>query len=184
MADAACMLRSAQVIHKQNSCLAVVSATSGTTNQLISLGKTAEKSTWAEAEEMILNIRNRHHQIGDELKISVSSREKLSQLLTEMESLARGIHLLRDCSTKAMDTMMSLGERLSSVLFTEALGQVFLQHKSSSVAELFDARDVLRTDDQFSKARPLTNEIIKLCEKKMSRAKTGNTVLSPRALSE
>lgn len=163
MGDADCMLRSAEVSVNQDACLVVVSATSGTTNDLIALTKTAEKQTWEEAEVLVQKISKRHHQIGDALSISADSRKKIDILLEEMESLSRGINLLRDCSTKAMDTMMSLGERLSSVLFTEALAQVLKKHNSSLRAEFLDVRDVLRTDDQYGKARPQTDEIIRLC---------------------
>ncbi len=176
MGDAACMLRSAEVTLKQNSCLAVVSATSGTTNDLISLGQTAQKSTWTEADTIIAKVRTRHHNIAKVLGISGNSRNQLDQLLSEMESLARGIYLLRDCSVKAMDTMMSLGERMSSVLFAEAMNQVLQKNKSLLKAEFFDVREVLRTDDQFSKARPQTEEIISLCEKKLGRVRTDNVV--------
>lgn len=163
MGDADCMLRSAEVSVNQNACIVVVSATSGTTNDLIALAKTAEKQTWEEANVLVQKITKRHHQIGDDLKISAESRKKIETLLQEMESLSRGINLLRDCSLKAMDTMMSLGERLSSVLFTEALATVLKKHNSSLQSELLDVRDVLRTDDQYSKARPQTEDIIRLC---------------------
>lgn len=163
MGDANCMIRSAEVAAAQDACLVVVSATSGTTNDLIALARTAEKQTWAEAEVLVEKIVKRHHQIGDDLKIHATSRAKIDQLLEEMESVSRGINLLRDCSIKAMDTMMSLGERLSSVLFTEAMNQVLKKQNPKLQAQLLDARDVLRTDDQFGKARPQTEEIIKLC---------------------
>ncbi len=176
MGDASCMLRSAEVVLKQNSCLAVVSATSGTTNELIALGQTAQKSTWAEADSIIQKIRKRHHQIADELGISAEFRDKLDQLLSEMESLARGVYLLRDCSVKAMDTMMSLGERMSSVLFTEALRQVIKRSKKTFSADFFDVREVLRTDEQFGKARPETAEVARLCQQKLSRIKNEDLV--------
>ena len=169
MGDANCMIRSAEVAATQDACLVVVSATSGTTNDLIALARTAEKQSWAEAEALVQKIVKRHHQIGDDLKIPASSLAKIDQLLEEMESLSRGINLLKDCSVKAMDTMMSLGERLSSVLFTEAMNQVLKKQNPKLKAELLDVRAVLRTDDQFSKARPQTEDIMRLCAEKTSR---------------
>lgn len=53
---------------------------------------------------------------------------------------------------------------MSTVLFTEAMGKVLEKHNSRKTAELFDVRQVLRTDDSFGKAKPLTLEIKKLCE--------------------
>lgn len=168
MGDASCMLRSAEVSFNQNSSIVVVSATSGTTNDLIELGKTSQAKPWVEAEAILTKIRQKHLKIADELKISADSTAKMKTLFEEMESLARGVHLLKDCSVKALDTLMSLGERMSSVLFTEAMKQVLQKKGSPITALLFDVRDVLRTDETFSKARPLTAEIARLCEEKLS----------------
>lgn len=168
MGDAICMLRSAEVVQKKNSSLVVVSATSGTTNDLIALGKLAQAKSWIETEVVLSKIRGRHIKIAEDLKLSPALRESLNVLFNEMESIAKGVHLLRDCSIKAMDTLMSLGERMSSVLFVEALSQVFKNHRLEKVACLFDVREVLRTDEAFGKARPLTEEIIKLCHQKIT----------------
>jgi aspartate kinase len=167
MGDASCMLRSAEVSFKQNSSIVVVSATSGTTNDLIELGKTSQAKSWRDAEAILTKILHKHLKIAEELKTSADSNAKLQALFEEMESLARGVHLLKDCSVKALDTLMSLGERMSSVLFTEAMTQVLQKKGSSLKAVLFDVREVLRTDDTFSKARPLTAEIVSLCQQKL-----------------
>lgn len=164
MGDAECMLRSAEVSYRQGSSVVAVSATSGTTNDLIALGKTAESQSWSEAEKIIEKIRGTHTKIAENLRVSAASLQQLESLLEEMSSIAKGVHLLRDCSVKAMDTLMSLGERMSSVLFCEAMAQVLKKHNSNKIAELFDVRKVLRTDDSFGKAKPLTAEIASLCK--------------------
>lgn len=164
MGDAECMLRSAEVSYRQGSSLVAVSATSGTTNDLIALGKTAESQTWPEAEKIITKILDKHKKIASDLTISTHAQTRLETLFEEMSSIAKGVHLLKDCSVKAMDTLMSLGERMSSVLFTEAMAQVLKKHSSKKTAELFDVRTVLRTDDSFGKAKPLTLEIATLCK--------------------
>lgn len=165
MGDAECMLRSAEVSHRQGSSLIAVSATSGTTNELIALGKTAESKTWEETEKILSKIREKHVKIAQDLKLSAEASKKIETLFEEMNSLAKGIHYLRDCSVKAMDTLMSLGERMSSVLFAEAMSQVLKKHGSNKVAELFDVRQVLRTNDDFGKAKPNTAEVAALCQK-------------------
>lgn len=177
MGDAACMLRSAEVSYKQGSSMVVVSATSGTTNDLIELGKTSQTKLWSEAETLLTKIRQKHLKIADDLKADGAAKTRLQTLFEEMESLARGIHLLRDCSVKAMDTLMSLGERMSSVLFAEAMKQVLSKHGSPLKAELFDVRDVLRTDETFGKARPLTAEIAELCKRYLGHIKDHKTVV-------
>lgn len=177
MGDAQCMIRSSEVALKQDSSVVVVSATSGTTNDLIALGKTAESKTFAEAEVIVVKIRTKHEKIAADLQISATAKKNLDSLFEEMESLAKGIHLLRDCSVKAMDTLMSLGERMSSVLCAEAMAKVLASAKSNKTAQFFDVREVLRTDDSFGKARPLTEEIARLCNEKLAYLKEGKNVI-------
>lgn len=177
MGDADCMLRSAEVSFRQGSGLVVVSATSGTTNDLIALGKTAESQAWSESEKILSKIQDKHNKIAQDLKLPADAKAKLETLFEEMSSLAKGMHLLKDCSVKAMDTLMSLGERMSSVLFTEAMSQVLKKHGSAKSAELLDVRTVLRTDDQFGKAKPLTNDVANLCQKNLSFLREGKKVM-------
>lgn len=176
MGDAACMLRSAEVTLKRQARFVVVSATSGTTNDLIELARTSEKSSWESSTLIIKKIHDKHHKIAQELFLSENRLHELSLMLSELESMARGIHLLRDCSLKAMDNMLSYGERLSSLLFTQAMENVLKIHNLKMEAQLLDAREVLITDNQFSKARPLTNEIIDRCEKKLGAIRHGNKI--------
>ncbi len=168
MGDADCMKRSAEVALKQNAKLIVVSATSGTTNDLIELSKTAEKSTWENAVLILTKIKVKHLKIARDLEMSPEKIDPLNQLFEELESMSRGVHLLKDCSLKALDSIQSIGERLSSLLFTEAMNVVLRAAKKESNARWLDARDVLITDNQFGKARPLTNEIKNLCLEHLS----------------
>jgi len=176
MADSQCMLRSSDVVVQQKSQVVVVSATSGTTNDLILLAETAQKASWEACESLIQKLSQRHLKIAEELKLRDSLLVELKSLISQIESLAKGIHLLKDCSLKAMDTMMSFGERMSSVLFVEALAHQFKKHHISKTVEWFDVRTVLKTDDQFSKAKPLTEKIIELCQVHLPDHKLEKTV--------
>lgn len=176
MGDAGCMLRSAEVSLKQSSKMVVVSATSGTTNDLIELARTAEKSSWDKASVIITKIKNKHEKIARDLELPESEFKIMNEMLGELESMSRGIHLLKDCSLKAMDSMQSFGERLSSILFTHAMNLVLKKANSDHRAKWLDVRDVLVTDNQFGKARPQTNEIIKACDKKLGAIRHENTV--------
>jgi aspartate kinase len=176
MGDASCMLRSADVSLQRKSNIVVVSATSGTTNDLIKLGEEAEQGKLAETESLVKKIQEKHHAIAKELNADETSIQELNKLLTEMDSIARGIYLLRDCSLKAKDVLMSLGERMSSVLFTVALRKVYNDNKQTQQVKLLDVRTVLKTDDSFGKARPLTETIIKLCKEKLADCIAGKSV--------
>ncbi|MDO9182792.1 MAG: lysine-sensitive aspartokinase 3 [Bacteriovorax sp.] len=177
MGDAECMKRSAEVAYGQNSKLVVVSATSGTTNDLIELATTAEKNSWENAHLILSKIKVKHLKIARDLEMTPEKIDNLNQLFEELESMSRGVHLLKDCSLKALDSIQSIGERLSSLLFTEAMNIVLRREKSDRFAKWFDAREVLLTDNQFSKARPLTAEIKALCQEHLAIIKHTDVVM-------
>lgn len=167
MGDAACMLRSAEVSVKQNAGLVVVSATSGTTNLLIDLGKKAEAGDLTTVETLLKSVRERHLKIANELNASQTVQGDLEKLLQEMESLARGMYLLRDCSLKALDTLQSLGERMSSVLFAGAMRAVIKKAGGKRSVTWIDAREYIKTDDQFGRAKPQMEQIEEACAKSL-----------------
>jgi aspartate kinase len=168
MGDAECMKRSAQVAFNQNAKIVVVSATSGTTNDLIELSKTAEKSSWENAQLILTKIKVKHLKLARELDLTPEKIVLLDNLFEELESMCRGIHLLKDCSLKALDSIQSIGERLSSILFNEAMNIILKKNSANYISELFDCRKIVKTDEQFSKARPITKEIMLQCEKELS----------------
>jgi len=177
MGDAECMKRSALVAFQQGASVVVVSATSGTTNDLIELAKTAEKSSWENASLILTKIKVKHLKIARELEMNPEKIEPINQLCEELESMSRGVHLLKDCSLKALDSIQSIGERLSSILFTEAMNIVLRSQNKDSIAKWFDVRDVLITDNQFSKARPLTDVIKTKCQEQLSAIRHSDLII-------
>lgn len=164
MGDSACMQRSAGVVYNQKSNIVVVSATTGTTNDLIHLAQTAEKLSWEEAGLVLTKIKVRHLKMARELDMPADRIDSIHLLLEELESMSRGIHLLRDCSLKALDSIQSIGERLSSLLFTESMNLVLQKEKSPRIAVNIDVRKILITDNNFGKGRPLLDQIKNGCE--------------------
>ena len=162
MGDAQCMLRSAAVSLQQNSTLVVVSATSGTTNKLIELGQLARSSQNEKAQKLFLDIAEKHRQIGKDLEISSERKAQLESLFEELASINKGIYFLKDNSPRALDALVSMGERMSSVLFSQALENTLKAHNQKTKVVWYDVRDVMKTDDQFGKARPLSDEINRL----------------------
>jgi len=175
MNDAKTMALCAQVAHQKQSSVVVVSATSGTTNQLLELGLACVQGDNEKIKSLISTIESRHKKIASDLGLSSSRLAILDQLLQELQSLAQGIQLLKDNSARNSDALVSLGERLSSVLFTEALTQKYLNEKSPLIVELLDARKLIKTDHHFGRARPKLSEIEKLCEANL-KPRLGSTV--------
>lgn len=176
MGDAECMLRSAEVSLNHSSYLVVVSATSGTTNQLIALGEIAQKGEWTACEELIQKIQAKHRTISAALGGFGDGPDQLGPLFEELGALARGIYLLKDCSPRALDGLVSLGERMSSVLFVNAMKKVLAKHGLSKNVYWLDARDVLVTDAEFGKARPLSTQIASRAEEFFAERTPANSI--------
>ncbi len=154
MMDIRCMVQSAQIVIDHNSIVAVVSATSGTTNKLIELSKVAQKEkNWVIVQKIVDDIRIRHQEMIDQRQF-INIQQDFDQLIEEMISIAKGIFFLKDCSVKALDILMSFGERISSLIFSEVLKSRFSVLKSSKKVVLLDIRQYLVTDHFFGQARP------------------------------
>ena len=163
MGNAECMLRSAEISVQQKSFLICVSATSGTTNQLIALGQTAEKGDSNQVQMLAAELIAKHQTIAKDLGLP-QDHTPLVQLFEEMLSIAKGMQLLKDCSPRALDILLSLGERTSSVLFAQAMKTQLAKAGVKKEVVLFDARDVIATDDQFGSARPQIARIAELAQ--------------------
>lgn len=149
MKDTQAMLRSAAIAKEQKSNIILVSATSGTTDKLIGITKASESGQGQEAEKLLFEVEEKHLAILKELTNDKNVAEQLNELFDELRTLSKGILLLKDCSLKAYDNVLSIGERMSSLLFTEAM-----KNTVDSEVQLFDIRKVLKTDSNFTKATP------------------------------
>jgi aspartate kinase len=152
MGSAAAMRQAAALVAREKSSLVVVSATSGTTNQLLSMYRAALSKDASALSDLAGALRRRHEEIGAEFKLLPGS---LDSFYFEAESRAAAI---TEDSDEALDGLLSLGERLSSVLFTAALREAGL------TASTLDATAVLRTDSRFGRAEPSLAETKSLCE--------------------
>ena len=130
MADQVAMARSAKIAIERKSTIVVVSATYGTTDQLLSLVKNAESGHWNECEKVLFKLREKHFDICQNVTQNQIISEQLRLLFNELETLIRGVFLLQECSLKAKDQILSFGERISSLLFTEVLRETAQDRKS------------------------------------------------------
>lgn len=167
MNDAKTMGLCAEVAYQKQSAVVVVSATSGTTNQLLELGHASANGDINKIESLLKNIESRHRQIASDLNLSSTRQHQLDQLIQELKSLSQGILLLKDNSNRNSDALVSLGERLSSVLFTETLAKTYKKHNSPMTVNILDAREFIKTDHRFGRARPLISEIESNCQKNL-----------------
>ena len=159
MKDLTAMKRSAEVVKTHQTQIIVVSATYGTTNQLLDLINISLKSDWRPMFESISEIRKRHLDLCYELNGPQEPSSSLYSLIDELVTLCTGIFYLKECSPKAKDRLQSIGEGLSSRIFAQALKNNLPDKEIS----FLDARDYISTNKNFTKAIPLTEVIRQNC---------------------
>jgi aspartokinase/homoserine dehydrogenase 1 len=138
----------------------IVSAFQGVTDELIT---TANRALHQDATygSTIDALEERHLKVVNDLVPFPSqsdAADAVKGLVTELRSLLSGVALLKELSSRTLDTIMSFGERLSALVIANAFARIGID------AEFLDARHVVRTDDSFGRAVPLfeeTNALIK-----------------------
>ena len=98
--------------------IVVVSALGGLTDKLIATAGLAKDCDRSYVDEMDA-IASRHFDIlsavvGEELRPGVTDR--ISELLSELKRRYDGVFLLRELSARTLDSIVSFGERMSSVI--------------------------------------------------------------------
>lgn len=150
MGDFASMQRSAAISIERGSAVVVVSATSGTTDKLIEIAKSASTGKTSECEKAIFAVKERHLGLLKHIGSSVQTQTQLESYFTELDLLVQNLSLLNELTPRAYDHMLSLGERMSSLLFRDVLQGLWPEKK----VILLDARTVIKTDSNFGKATP------------------------------
>ena len=124
--------------------IVVVSALGGITDQLIrtAMMATSGDITYeAEFNSMVI----RHEEMIQQVIPSGSKKrtlgKKIHALLDELKDIYQGLYLLKDISSNMEDTVVSYGERLSSLI----VGAVIED------AEVFDARSFMKTERKHHK---------------------------------
>ncbi|MBL4694072.1 aspartate kinase [Candidatus Gracilibacteria bacterium] len=105
----------AAVVKERGIETVVVSATSGTTDQLIKMGEIAlAAGDWAQGIDALVQ---KHDEIIEELGLDLS----LEEYYEDLRKLLAGIEMIGELSASARDRLMSFGERMSSEILAELL---------------------------------------------------------------
>jgi aspartate kinase len=129
----------------------VVSALAGVTNQLISIAEQAGSGQLIGALSAVETLRERHLLECDALLHGADCdeiRSDLSALIDHLASLAEALSVLGYLTPRSQDVIVATGEQLSAQLVVAA----FRAHDIP--AEHVDARQVMITDEQFTRAVP------------------------------
>jgi len=131
----------------------VVSAANGATDALIKGASTAASGDGETYLSVHSQLRERHHQVIHELLSSSNECASLlaavDEHLEEFAAFCRSIHVLGEVTPRAMDTIVSVGERMNARILAALLRQ------RGARSEAVDATQLIITDSTFQKAAPL-----------------------------
>ena len=136
--------------------IVVVSAMAKVTDTLLAMGKAAGTGRRDEALDLSRQLRERHYTTAGELLgtgLFTSFHEDLENEFNTLDELLRGIAAVGELTPRTSDYVVSYGERLSSKICTEAF------RARGLAAALVDAREVMITDRQHTRAVPQVDEI-------------------------
>jgi aspartate kinase len=123
----------------------VVSAHAGVTNILVELARLAPTGAGDPAQ-----VAARHRRLCRDLGLA---EDLVDPLLAELDDLVRGMRLVGEASPRAVDLLLSFGERCSARILAAFLS------REGVPARALDAFALgLRTDSRFGRARPLADD--------------------------
>ncbi len=144
VADYEAMNRSADIVLSRSEVKVVVlSASAGVTNLLVSLSEGQPEET----RQALLNDLGRiQYAIVDRLQAATVIRAEIARIIENIAQLA--VRASESPSAELTDEMVSHGELLSTLLFTEIL------REREVSAQWFDVRRVMKTNNNFGRAEP------------------------------
>ena len=141
---------------QQEPVIVVVSALGGITDKLIQTSRMAASGD-AAYENEFREIVSRHvemvKRVFAEFDAQMTVQRQVGELLNELKDIFQGIYLIKDLSQKTSDTIVSYGERLSSLIAAQLTG-----------AQWFDSRLFIKTEKKYSKHvldTDLTNQLVR-----------------------
>jgi aspartokinase/homoserine dehydrogenase 1 len=138
----------------------VVSAFGGVTDSLLATTGAAARreDSWIPRIDGL----ERRHRVAVEALASESDRAALESFVTEafgsVRDLLQGVYLLREASARTLDSVASVGERLSAAIVAAAL------RRAGTDAEACDARKLILTGAEFGGAHvrePETHALVR-----------------------
>ncbi|AFG36695.1 lysine-sensitive aspartokinase 3 [Spirochaeta africana] len=140
----------------------VSSALAGTTNSLLHIADLGRAQQRDAATAEIAALRERHLDeaaglLGHDSPQLPELQQHIESLISQIRSLLEGILLLRECSARTRDAIVSCGELLSTTIIAAAAASLEIP------SEWIDARELLCTDDNFGEASvdfPASNQRI------------------------
>lgn len=134
--------------------IVVVSATAGTTDALHAAARRAESGDADDAVRMLEGLAKAHaNLVADLLHVGGADvLQDITELTERTAGLLRSVAMLRECTARTLDAIVSYGERVSAPIVAGLL-------KTRGVkAEPLSAEGLIVTDDAFGHANPSLEE--------------------------
>ncbi|MBN2441409.1 MAG: aspartate kinase [Spirochaetales bacterium] len=145
----------------------VLSAMKGVTDMMIESAWNAEKGK-PEYVKIIETVRQKHFEAIDTL-FPQDKKEEIKNTITEMlheiEEILHGVKLLKECSKRSMDFIMSFGEKLSCKLMAAYL--TALSYKATYIDA---SENFIITDNQHGSATVHFQQSYENIQKKLKKA--------------
>ena len=143
--------------------IVVVSALGGITDKLINTSQMAANGD-AEYEKEYREILNRHIEMVYTVIPAGEGRtvllDKVNELLSELKDIFQGIYLIKDLSSKTSATIVSYGERLSSIIAATLIkGAVWYDSRNFIKTEKKHAKHILDSELTTSLVKETFDEI-------------------------
>ncbi|MDR0511119.1 MAG: aspartate kinase, partial [Rikenellaceae bacterium] len=142
--SSAAMLKVKQIVESRSESVTVVaSALGGVTDKLLAIAKQASTGNAAYKEELNALIERHMTQMREVVGAGrmAATESSVCGMLEELSNILKGVFLIKDISAKTNDVIVSYGERLSAAIV----------HGMIAGAELFDARQIIKTRKYFSR---------------------------------
>ena len=159
---------------EQRHPIVVVSAMGRTTNKLLEIARHAAGGRREQALALVEELRQHHLTHGLPLAgLAAAELERYIRTHFEwLEELVKGLSVVGELSPRSMDTIASVGERLSSLVVS------FAFRAAAIPTQHIDSRRVILTDNHFTEARPLFEETFAaLAERVIPLAETSVVVM-------
>ena len=149
----------------ESDLVVVVSAMSGATNQLIEAATQAAAGDCTTFARIFDELRRRHDAVLKALTLSAAQRiriaHEMDKLFREGERLCQDTMRLRELTARALDSISSLGERLSAPIVAAALAECGV------ASEAIEATELIQTDSRHGAADPRMDATRKLCQARL-----------------
>ncbi len=167
VADAAAITRVMEIVdhRRAQQPVVVVSALGGTTNLLLDIANKAAAGELLSALQLVEQLRDRHQREAQQLLEGSTEADELSLEISatfdDLAHLAEAFRTLGYLTPRSLDAVAAMGELLSSQIVAAAF-----RHRGCP-AVFVDARDVVRTNDFFTKAEPDVEAIRQLAQERV-----------------